>query len=178
MTAISDKQAIEKARKIKLLICDVDGVLSDGKITFSNNGDELKSFNTKDGQGIKLLQQSDIHVAIITGRQSNIVEHRAKELGIQFIFQGHSDKKAAYQSILNTLSLKPEQVAHVGDDLPDLPLMKMSGLGFSVNDAHFFVKQHADWVTTRNGGDGAVREIADFILKSQNKLDTILSSYL
>lgn len=178
MTALNEEQALEKATKIKLLICDVDGVLSDGKITFSNSGDELKSFNTKDGQGIKLLQQADIHVAIITGRQSNIVEQRAKELGIEFLFQGHSDKKAAYQNILDSLSLKPEEVAHVGDDLPDLPLMRMSGLGFSVNDAHFFVKQHADWVSTKNGGDGAVREIADFILKAQNKLDAILSHYL
>ena len=114
-------ELIEKAKKIKLLICDVDGVLSDGKVYFGNDGEELKNFNIKDGLGIKLMQRNGIEVAIITGRQSNIVDHRAAELGIKHVYQGRSDKRETYQEILKKLNLNTEQVAHIGDDLPDLP---------------------------------------------------------
>jgi len=167
-----------RAAQIKLLICDVDGVLSDGKVYFTNQGDELKNFNIKDGLGIKLLQKSGIKVAIITGRQSNIVEQRAKELGIDILYQGRSDKRAAFNEILTQENLTNEQVAHMGDDLPDLPLMKISGLGLCVSDAHEFVQQHADWIAQSAGGSGAVREAADMILRAQNKLDALLASYL
>lgn len=178
MTA-DNKSAIEQiARNIKLLICDVDGVLSDGKVYFNNQGDELKNFNIKDGLGIKLLQKSGIKVAIITGRNSKIVAHRANELGIEILYQGRSDKRETFQEIIESLNLSPEQVAHIGDDLPDLPLMKKAGLGMAVNDAHSFVKQNADWVATKNGGQGAVREAADMLLEAQGKLDDILKSYL
>lgn len=171
-------QLLDKAAKIKLLICDVDGVLSDGKVYFTNQTDEIKNFNIKDGLGIKLLQRSGIEVAIITGRQSRIVEHRAKELGIQHIYQGHSDKRAAFKQIAQNLGLNSEQIAHIGDDLPDLPLMKLAGLGICVADAYHFVRQHADWCTTLNGGQGAVREVADLLLFSQNMLNKALNSYL
>ena len=167
-----------KAAKIKLLICDVDGVLSDGKVYFTNNGDEIKNFNIKDGLGIKLLQKSGIKVAIITGRKSQIVEHRANELGINILYQGHSDKRAAFDEILNSLGLTSDQVAHIGDDLPDLPLMKMAGLGLCVNDAHHFVKQNADWISGVDGGNGAVREAAELLLAAQDKLDDLLNAYL
>ncbi len=168
---------LEKASQIKLLICDVDGVLSDGKVYFTNQGDELKNFNIKDGLGIKLLQQSGIQVAIITGRQSAIVEHRAHELGIKLLYQGRPDKRATFSEIIQQLNLQPEQVAHIGDDLPDLPLMNLSGLGISVADAYFFVKQQADWITQMPGGSGAVREVADLLLSAQDKLSAILESY-
>ncbi len=167
-----------KARAIKLLICDVDGVLSDGKIYYSNQGEELKGFNAKDGLGIKQLLHNEVQVAIITGRQSTIVKNRAKELGINLVYQGNSNKQVAYEAILDKLNMTKEQVAHIGDDLPDLPLMKQSGLGLSVADAHFFVKQHADWVTNASGGKGAVREISDLLLTAQGKLELIHESYL
>jgi len=167
-----------KAKAIKLLICDVDGVLSDGKIYYSNHGEELKTFNVKDGLGIRQLLHNEIQVAIITGRQSKIVEKRAKELGINLVYQDCGDKQAAYDEIIRQLDVNKEQVAHVGDDLPDLPLMKQSGLGISVADAHHFVKKHADWVTINAGGNGAVREISDLLLTAQGKLEFIHESYL
>ncbi|TQV72869.1 3-deoxy-manno-octulosonate-8-phosphatase KdsC [Aliikangiella marina] len=178
MTTNTNDTLIAKAQKIKLLICDVDGVLSDGKVYFSNQGDELKNFNIKDGLGIKLLQKSGIKVAIITGRESNIVTHRAKELGITILYQGRSDKRATFQEIIESLELSSEEVAHIGDDLPDLPLMKKAGLGLAVNDAHDFVRHNADWVSSKNGGQGAVREAADMLLDAQGKLDSLLKSYL
>jgi len=173
-----DQLLIKKANKIKLLICDVDGVLSNGKVYYSNQGDEIKSFSIKDGLGIKHLLSNDIQVAIITGRDSKIVTRRATELGITFIYQGKKVKSSAYQEILSKLSITPEQVAHVGDDLPDLPLMQISGLGITVSDGHHFVKEHADWVTESKGGEGAVREIADLLLHAQNKLTRIHQEYL
>ena len=169
---------VAKAAKIKLLICDVDGVLSDGKVYLTNQGDELKNFNIKDGLGIKLLQKSGIEVAIITGRKSAIVDYRAKELAIKYVFQGQVDKRATFNQLLLELNLLPDQVAHVGDDLPDLPLMKLAGLGICVADAYPFVSQNADWITENRGGEGAVRNIADLLLFSQNKLNDILLSYL
>ncbi len=172
------KSVIEKAKTIKLLICDVDGVLSNGKVYYSNQGDELKSFNIKDGLGIKQLLQNDIQVAIITGRRSQIVDHRAKELGIELIYQGNIDKQTAYNEIVARLEIKRNQVAHVGDDLPDLPLMIQSGIGFSVADGHPFVKKHADWITNNRGGNGAVREISDLLLSAQDRLKLIHESYL
>jgi 3-deoxy-D-manno-octulosonate 8-phosphate phosphatase (KDO 8-P phosphatase) len=172
------KIVTEKAAAIKLLICDVDGVLSDGKVYYSNQGDEIKSFNIKDGLGIKQLIEQGIQVAIITGRQSEIVERRAKELGINFIFQGRSDKQSAYNEIINTMKINTKQVAHIGDDLPDLPLMQQSGLGVCVADGHFFVRQNADWITKAAGGQGAVRELADLLLYSQQRLEPVLNKYL
>lgn len=171
------KELLNKASKIKLLICDVDGVLSDGKVYFTNQGEEAKNFNIKDGLGIKLLLENNIQVAIITGRHSNIVEKRALELGIQFVYQGKADKQAAYLKIKESLNLSTEQIAHVGDDLPDLPLMMQSGLGLAVADAYSLVKQKADWVTTNIGGNGAVREISDLILESRNSLTAIHNKY-
>jgi len=169
---------LSKARQIKLLICDVDGVLSNGKVYYTNQGEEFKSFNIKDGLGIKQLLNNDIQVAIITGRQSAIVEKRANELGIPFIYQGKTDKQAAYQEIVQQLKITDNQVAHVGDDLPDLPLMLRSGLGISVADGYYLVQQKADWVTQKVGGEGAVREISDLILTAQNKLEAVHRKYL
>ncbi len=168
---------LSKARQIKLLICDVDGVLSNGKVYYTNQGEELKSFNIKDGLGIKQLLKNDIQVAIITGRQSLIVDKRALELGIPFIYQGKTDKQQAYQEIIQKMGITQNQVAHVGDDLPDLPLMLRSGLGICVADGYYLVQQRADWVTDNIGGQGAVREITDLILTAQNKLETVHRPY-
>lgn len=172
------EELLEKAAKIKLLICDVDGVLSDGKVYFGNDGEELKNFNIKDGLGIKLMQRNGIQVAIITGRQSNIVDHRASELGINLVYQGRSDKRATFDEIATKLGLTHDQIAHIGDDLPDLPLMQKSGLGICVADAYHFLIKNADWTTPHNGGEGAVRDVSDLLLTAQDKFDQVLESYL
>ena len=165
------------AINIRLLICDVDGVLTKGDVYLDNSNLELKAFNIKDGLGFKLLQQSDIEIAIITGRNSTIVERRMAELGIAHIYQGQKNKIAAYETLLKKLELQPEQVAYMGDDLPDLPLMKRSGLGIAVADAHFAVKEKADWVTFNDGGCGAARDAADLILDAKGLLDKIHDGY-
>jgi len=172
------EELLSKAKVIKLLICDVDGVLSDGKIYFGNKEEELKSFSVKDGLGITQLLNNGIQVAIITGRRSEIVERRAKELGISLVFQGKKNKQAAYLEIIRQLKIEQHQIAYIGDDLPDLPLMQQSGIGISVADGHWLVRQHADWITVSVGGNGAVREVCDLLLSAQNKLSQIHSSYL
>ncbi|RLA02401.1 MAG: 3-deoxy-manno-octulosonate-8-phosphatase KdsC [Gammaproteobacteria bacterium] len=165
------------AKQVQLLICDVDGVLTRGEVYLDSTNLELKAFNIKDGLGFRLLQQADVEIAIITGRQSAIVDRRMAELGVTHIYQGQKDKIAAYESLLDQLSLTPEQVAYVGDDLPDLPLMRRSGLGIAVADAHFSVKDRADWITFNDGGYGAVRDIADLILDAKDLLTDIHQDY-
>ncbi len=155
---------------IKLLILDVDGVMTDGTIGFTPDGKEYKFFNTQDGLGIKRLQQHGIAVAIISGRSSDIVSYRAQELGIKHVFQGQQNKLAALQALQDQLNIEPRQIAHMGDDLPDLEIMKKVGLGIAVANAVDDVKAIADWHTTRSGGAGAVREACDLILKKQGKI--------
>lgn len=167
-----------KASNIKLVGLDVDGVLSDGKITFSAQGDELKSFCTLDGHGIKLLQANDIAVAIITGRNSPLVAKRARDLGIQHLVQGREDKKTALDDIRKALDLDWEQCAYMGDDLPDLSAINTCGLGITVPNAHNFVKSHADFCTATSGGQGAVREACDMILDAKGLLDEIHADFL
>ena len=160
----------QRAKKIKLFVCDVDGVFSDGRIYLGNDGEELKAFHTKDGFGLKAIMQQGIDVAIITGRQSNIVENRMSALGIKHIFQGKDDKLTVYQHLLEKLNLTPEETAYIGDDVVDLPVIKIAGLGIAVNDAHPIVSQQADLITTVKGGFGAVREICDLFLQCHNQL--------
>lgn len=168
----------ESASRIRLLILDVDGVLTDGGLQFDNRGEEYKTFNSLDGHGIRMLLDSAIEVAIITGRQSEIVGHRMNDLGVQHIYQGCRDKLAAYENLLQVIDLEPAQVAYVGDDLPDLAIMQRVGFAIAVNNAHTFVKQNCDWVTTLSGGRGAVREVTDFILQAQSLLDARQQQYL
>ena len=168
----------EKAKKLKLLILDVDGVLTDGKLFFDNQGNEYKSFHARDGHGIKLLRQTGVEVAVISGRKSNSVALRMKNLGIELVYQGHEDKRAAFNEIIAKLGITPEQAAHIGDDLLDLPIMTRVGLAIAVADANFAVKQRADWCTTLPGGYGAVREVCDFIMQAQGRFDEVLSAYL
>ncbi len=179
MKTIEQTEAlVEKAKKLKLLILDVDGVLTDGKLFFDNQGNEYKSFHARDGHGIKLLRQTGVEVAVISGRKSASVALRMKNLGIEHVYQGHEHKVAAFNEIIEKLAITPEQAAHVGDDVLDLPVMIRAGLAIAVNDANFAVKQRADWVTTLPGGQGAVREVCDFIMQAQGTFDSVLSTYL
>jgi 3-deoxy-D-manno-octulosonate 8-phosphate phosphatase (KDO 8-P phosphatase) len=169
---------IEKASHIKLLLLDVDGVLTDGKIYFTEDGNEHKAFHSQDGLGIKMLRQAGIEVGIVTARQSNIVQMRMNELGVKYVFQSQTNELNAYEKIKWQLSLKDQNISFVGDDLIDIASIKRAGFGVAVANAALFVKQHADWVTTCPGGFGAVREVCEFILLSQNKLSAIHEAYL
>ena len=165
------KDVFQRAVNIRLLICDVDGVMSDGLIYMGNHGEELKAFNVRDGYGIRCLITSDIEVAIITGRNAKLVENRAKTLGITHLYQGQSNKLIAFEQILRDLSLTPEQVAYIGDDLIDWPVMAKVGLSVAVADAHPLLLPKAHYVTQIPGGRGAVRELCDLILQAQGKLE-------
>ncbi|MFU8789120.1 MAG: 3-deoxy-manno-octulosonate-8-phosphatase KdsC [Methylobacter sp.] len=179
MTELADKQAIlAKARQLKLLILDVDGVLTDGRLFFDGEGNEYKSFHARDGHGIKLLRQTGVEVAVISGRKSNSVALRMKNLGIEHVYQGHENKIAAFDEIIGKLGITPEQAAHVGDDVLDLPVMLRVGLAIAVSDANFAVRQRADWCTELPGGQGAVREVCDFIMQAQGRFDDMLATYL
>lgn len=157
----------QQLAQVRLLCCDVDGVFSDGRIYLGNDGEEFKAFHTRDGFGIKALRAAGIEVAIITGRQSQIVESRFQALGVPYRFQGCHDKQQPFDELLTTLNLVPQQIAYIGDDIPDLALIRQAGLGVAVQDAHPLVRQAADYVTTLPGGFGAVRELCDLLLQSQ-----------
>jgi 3-deoxy-D-manno-octulosonate 8-phosphate phosphatase (KDO 8-P phosphatase) len=160
----------QQAKNIKLLVCDVDGVFSDGRIYLGNDGEELKAFHTKDGYGVKALIHSGVDVGIITGRRSNIVVNRMKSLNVQYIVQGQEDKLPALKELTELLSLKPEQVAYIGDDMPDLACIEYVGLGIAVADAHPALLQKANLTTFTRGGFGAVREVCDLIMQAQDTL--------
>ena len=168
----------DKARRVRLVILDVDGVLTDGGLCFDNRGEEYKTFNSLDGHGVRMLLDCGIEVAVITGRQSGIVDHRMRDLGLRHIYQGSRDKLPAFERLLTDTGLEAGQVAYVGDDLPDLPVMRRCGFAIAVQNAHSFVKQHCDWVTTALGGHGAVREISDFLLHAQGLLEARQNGYL
>lgn len=163
---------------IKLLALDVDGVMTDGKLYFSAQGDEIKAFSILDGHGIKMLLNNGIHVAVITGRSSPLVARRARDLGVEHIIQGREDKKAALLELLDELELSPSNAAYMGDDLPDLGAIVTAEVGIAVPNAHAFVKINADYCTHTPGGQGAVREICDLILESKGLLQPLLNAYL
>ncbi len=166
-----DDSILAKAKKIKLLVCDVDGVFSDGRIYLGNDGEELKAFHTKDGYGIKALIKSGVEVAIITGRRSNIVANRMKALNVQYLVQGQENKLPALQELMALLAIKPEEIAYIGDDMPDAVCMEYINLGIAVADAHPAVKKIANYTTFTPGGFGAIRETCDLIMQSQNTLE-------
>lgn len=168
----------EKARAIRLLALDCDGVLTDGSLLYGNAGEELKAFSILDGLGIKLLRASGVEVAIITGRQSEIVARRARELGISELLQGREDKLVALRELAAKLGLTLDAVAYCGDDLPDLPAIRAAGLGLAPANAYALVRAHADQVTTLRGGSGAVREICDLIMQAQGTLPAAHAPYL
>lgn len=174
---MSNKNIQELAKTIQLLVLDVDGVMTDNKLFFSNSGEEMKAFNTQDGLGLKLLQDSGVRVAIITGRESEIVSRRASNLGITLVYQGRDDKIVVLAQILSELGLDYAAVAYVGDDLPDLACITAARLGVTVPNAHGVVLEAADAITTREGGSGAVREVCDWILQAQGNFDTAVNPF-
>ncbi len=176
--SITEEKLVEKARTVKLLLLDVDGVLSDGKLYFSNTGEEIKCFNTLDGHGIKMLRKSGVEVGIITGRQSAIVEKRAKDLGIQLLIQGREDKFTALEEMLVNFPCELNDIAFLGDDYPDLSVMCKIGLSLSVANAHPEVASRSVWQSTLTGGNGAVRQACDFIMQAQGTYQAALAPYL
>lgn len=167
----------DQARAIRLVGLDIDGTLTDGRIVISAKGELAKSFCVRDGQGIRLLLDNGIAVALITARKSRIVAARASELGIEHVLQGVKDKASALTDLAGQLGIKPNQTAFMGDDLPDLPAMSVSGLAACVANAAPELKAMAQWQSAREGGDGAVREFAEFILKSQKLWDGAIESF-
>jgi len=169
-------ELLAKAAAIKLLICDVDGVFSDGRIYLGNHGEEIKAFHTRDGYGVKELRQHGVEVAIITGRRSAIVEQRMKALTVPYIYQGQEQKMPAYLELKQQLQLADAQVAYIGDDLSDWAVMQHTGLAVAVADAHPLLRKQADYCTSLPGGFGAVRELTDLLLFSQGKFALTLES--
>jgi 3-deoxy-D-manno-octulosonate 8-phosphate phosphatase (KDO 8-P phosphatase) len=169
---------IARAQKIKLIAFDVDGVMTDGTLFLADDGQEFKGFNSLDGHGLKMLKGSGVQLAIITGRSSRVVEHRARNLGIEIIHQGAHDKLAVYESLCRDLKLAYDTTAYMGDDVVDLPVMRRSGLAISVPAAPELVKAHSHLVTTRQAGHGAVREACEFLMRAQGTLDAALAPYL
>ena len=159
----------EKAKQIRLLILDVDGVMTDGRIILDNNGNELKSFNVRDGHGIKLIQKAGITVAIITGRYSKVVERRAEELGIEDVFQRVLDKEAVYIQLLEKHGVSDSEAAFMGDDIIDLKILKRVGLAMAPSDAVEEIRAAVHWISPCRGGYGAVRDAIELIMKSQGK---------
>ncbi len=172
------KNLVAQAKKIKLVIFDVDGVLTNGVLVYNKDGHELKEFHVHDGQGIKLLLQARIEVAIITTCRSTIVAKRMHDLGIQHVYQNQTDKLMAYEDLKKKLNLTDEQILYVGDDFPDLPVMARVGLSITVANAPAIMQKHAMATTIAKGGKGAAREICDFVLESQNLYQSLLKPYL
>jgi len=168
---------LEKAKNVRLVIFDVDGVLTDGTLFLGDSGEEYKSFYSRDGLGMKMLQKSGIDIGIITGRTSQVVVHRMRSLGIQHVYQGKVDKLPAFKHLCEKAALLPEQIAYVGDDVVDVPVMKAVGLSIAVGDAHPRILPYADWQTTAKGGRGAAREVCELLMQAQDKLDAQLARY-
>lgn len=167
----------DKLEKIRLLLLDVDGVLTDGRIIYDDQGGETKAFDVKDGHGMKLLQRAGIRIGIITGRQSPVVDRRARELGIDLVYQGAKDKLVPFREILERTGLAAEQVAYVGDDYPDLPVLRQVGFAVTVADALDELKPLVDYVTSRPGGRGAVREVCDLLLRGTGRWEDVSARY-
>ncbi|MCC6716211.1 MAG: HAD-IIIA family hydrolase [Gammaproteobacteria bacterium] len=160
----------ERAAKVRLVCFDVDGTLTDGRLILGERGEEYKVFHSRDGQGLVMLREAGLHVAVITGRSSPIVAERMAALGIRSVFQGTKAKLPVFEELLRELDLTHEQAAFVGDDLPDLAAMVKSGLAIAVADAHPEIRRHAHWTTGLAGGRGAAREVSDLILDAQGLL--------
>jgi 3-deoxy-D-manno-octulosonate 8-phosphate phosphatase (KDO 8-P phosphatase) len=176
--SVDMNELMQRGKNIKLAVFDVDGVLTDGRLYFLEDGSEFKTFNTLDGQGIKMLINSGVVTAIISGRKTPVVERRAKNLGIAHLYQGREDKMMVLDELLQQLNLSYEQVAYLGDDLPDLPVIRRVGLGMAVANAATFVRQHAHGTTLAKGGEGAAREFCELILNAQGNLEAAHAAYL
>ncbi len=172
-----DQALCRRLAAVRLLALDVDGVLTDGRLFFTAQGDEAKAFNIQDGLGIKLLRRAGVEVALITGRTSPLTARRAADLQLTYLVQGREDKKEALAELLQTLGLQFSEVAYVGDDLPDLGAIESVGVGITVANAHWAVRERAHHVTRHAGGDGAVREVCDLILHARGQLDAVIGAY-
>ena len=172
------EEVIRRARQIKLLALDVDGVLTDGTLVFGREGDAFKLFHARDGMGVSLLRRMGVAVALVTGRYSDMVRMRAEELKLDAVCQGRQDKGTAIHELMAQFQLNAEQIAYIGDDLIDLPALTQVGLACAVSDAVPEVKERVHFVTGAPGGRGAVREVAELILKAQGKWDLIIENYL
>lgn len=168
----------KKIMRVRLVVFDVDGVLTDGRIIFNSAGEETKFFDVKDGHGIKLLMRSGIDVAIITARDSEVVKRRAQDLGISLVYQGMKDKKKALEELVKASGVAPDEMAYMGDDIIDLPVLKRVAFSAAVSDAVAEVRERVDFVARRPGGRGAARELAEVILKVQGKWDEVMKLYL
>ncbi|MGR6035085.1 MAG: 3-deoxy-manno-octulosonate-8-phosphatase KdsC [Candidatus Nitrosoglobus sp.] len=170
-------EVLTRASAIKLVIFDVDGVLTDGGLYFGNDGQEYKVFHSRDGHGMKMLQHTGVRIGIITGRTSQAVNHRMEGLGIIDVYQGQKIKLPAYEHLLQKLKLQPHEIAYVGDDVMDLAIMQRVGLALTVQDAHPLVKQHAHWITPNVGGRGAARDVCELIMEAQGTLKAQLEKH-
>jgi 3-deoxy-D-manno-octulosonate 8-phosphate phosphatase (KDO 8-P phosphatase) len=169
---------LARARNIKLIAFDVDGVMTDGTLFLGDDGEEYKGFNSLDGHGLKMLKGSGVELAIITGRSSRVVECRAKNLGIDIVHQGAHDKLAVYEALCRELDIACEDTAYMGDDVVDLPVMRRAGLAITVPAAPDLVKAYSHYITVREGGRGAVREACEFLMRAQGTLDAALAPFL
>ncbi|MGB9618545.1 MAG: KdsC family phosphatase, partial [Desulfomonilaceae bacterium] len=174
---LPDSKLEDALKKIRLIIFDVDGILTDGSIIFAGASIEIKSFHVRDGHGIKIAKRCGLEVALVTGRYSDVVERRARDLGIDLVHQGIWDKRPVLHELMTKLSLEPEEVAVLGDDVVDIPIMRRVGLSVTVPEAPHEVKEAADYVTKHPGGKGAAREVVEMILKGQGKWKDALARY-
>jgi 3-deoxy-D-manno-octulosonate 8-phosphate phosphatase (KDO 8-P phosphatase) len=168
---------MHRASRVRLLVLDVDGVLTDGSLYFDDAGLEYKAFHARDGLGMKFMERSDVEVAILTARYSGVVSERMASLGIRHVLQGREQKLPAFEELAASIGLGFDEAAYVGDDVLDLPVMRRVGLAVAVADAHPLVKRHAHWHTRAPGGRGAVREVCELLLQAQGKLEAVLGSY-
>lgn len=173
-----DKDILNKAEQIELVIFDVDGVLTDGGLILGENGNEYKVFHSRDGLGLVMLRNSGCQIAVISGRSSGIVSERMAALGIEYVYQGQNDKGKALEDVLDKLNIDAKATAYVGDDFIDLPAMRHVGLAIAVADAHPLVIKHAHWVTKERGGRGAAREVCELIMHARGTLDSQVQHYL
>lgn len=171
-------QVLERAAGIRLVLFDVDGVLTDGRLILGDDGQEYKAFHSRDGHGIKMLMHSGVETGIITGRTSRVVEHRVRDLKINHVFQGCENKLATYETLLTKLGVAPETVAFMGDDVVDLAIMLRVGLAVTVQDGHYLVKKYAHWVTPTPAGQGAARDLCEMIMMAQGTYDPQMARFL
>ncbi|HEC18938.1 MAG TPA: 3-deoxy-manno-octulosonate-8-phosphatase KdsC [Gammaproteobacteria bacterium] len=172
------KDILQRAKSIKLVIFDVDGVLTDGRLILGDDGQEYKAFHSRDGHGMKMLQATGVEIGIITGRTSRVVEHRMANLGVSHVYQGKLEKLPAFEELIAKLGVETQQVAYMGDDVVDLPIMLRVGLAVATNDAHELVGKHAHWQTPHNGGQGAARDLCELIMEAQGSLAAAMQRYL
>lgn len=169
---------LARAARIKLVVFDVDGVLTDGSLYLCDDGQEIKAFHSRDGHGMKMLQHSGVPVAIITGRTSQVVTQRMASLGIEHVYQGRLEKLPAFEELIARLNISADEVAYMGDDVVDLPIMRRVGLAVAVQDAHDLVKKHSHWQSPNAGGRGAARDLCELIMEAQGTIQEQMQKYL